>query len=76
MFVVMEDDDILATFEHDVEVPPVDRLLGPPAVDHAPLLADQLDRQSIDETRRPVSLRLDEGGPRLIESLQRGVLRP
>jgi hypothetical protein len=66
MFVVVKDDDVLAALEHDVEVAAVDRLLGPPAVDDAPLLADQLDRQTIDETRRPVGSRLDEGGPRLI----------
>ena len=66
MFVVVEDDDVLAALEHDVEVATVDGLLGPPAVDHAPLLADQLDRQTIDETRRPVGSRLDEGGPRFV----------
>jgi hypothetical protein len=66
MFVVVKDDDVLAALEHDVEVATVDGLLGPPAVDDAPLLANQLDRQTIDETRRPVGSRLDEGGPRLI----------
>lgn len=59
MLVVVEDDDVLAALEDEVEVPAVDRLLGPPAVQHAPLLADQLNRQAIDETRRPVGLRLD-----------------
>ena len=68
MLVVVKDDDVLAALEHDVEVAAVDRLLGPPAVEDAPLLADQLDRQAIDETRRPVCSRLDEGGARLIES--------
>ena len=66
MLVVVEDHYVLAALEHDVEVAAIDRLLGPPAVDHAPLLANQLHRQTIDETRRPVGLRLDKGGPRLI----------
>jgi hypothetical protein len=66
MFVVVEDDDVLAALEHEVEVAAVDRVLGPPAVDDAPLLADQLDRQTIDETRRPVGSRLDQGTPRLV----------
>ena len=68
MLVVVEDDDVLAALEHDVEVAPVHRLLGPPAVDHAPLLADNLDDQTIHESRRPVCVGLDEGGARLIES--------
>jgi hypothetical protein len=59
VLVVVEDDDVLAALEHDIEVPAVDRQLGPPTIDDAPLLADQLDRQTIDETRRPVGLRLD-----------------
>jgi hypothetical protein len=66
VLVVVEDDDVLAALEHDVEVAAVDRLLGPPAVDDAPLLADQLDRQTIDETRRPVGSWLDKGRPRFV----------
>jgi hypothetical protein len=66
VLVVVKDDDVLAALEHDVEVAAVDGLLGPPAVDDAPFLADQLDRQTIDETRRPVGSRLDEGGPRFV----------
>jgi hypothetical protein len=66
MFVVVKDDDVLAALEHDVEVAAVDGLLGPPAVNDTPLLADHLDRQTIDETRRPVGSRLDEGGPRFV----------
>jgi hypothetical protein len=66
VLVVMENDHVLATHEHDVEIPAVDRLFGPPAVDDAPLLADQLDGKAIDETWRPVGMRLDEGGPRLV----------
>jgi len=64
----VEHDDVLAALEDDVEIPPIDRILCPPAVDDTPLLADQLDRQTIDETRRPVCMRLDEGGARLIQS--------
>jgi hypothetical protein len=59
VLVVVEDDDVLAACEHDVEVPAVDRLLCPPAVDDAPLFPDQFDCEAIDETRRPVGLRLD-----------------
>jgi hypothetical protein len=66
VFVVVEDDDVLAALEHDIEITAVDRLLGPPAVDDAPLLADQLDRKTIDETRRPVCSWLDEGVARLV----------
>ena len=66
VLVVMEDDDVLAALQDHVEVAPVDRVLRPPAVDDAPLLPDQLDRQAIDETRRPVCSRLDEGSPRLV----------
>jgi hypothetical protein len=66
VLVVVEDDDVLAALEDDVEVPAVDRLLGPPAVEYAPLLPNQLDRQAVDETRRPVCSWLDEGGPRLV----------
>ena len=68
MLVVVEDDDVLAALEYNVEVAAVDGLLGPPAVDDPPLLSDQLDRQTIDKTRRPVCSRLDEGGARLIQS--------
>ena len=66
MLVVVEDDDVLAALEHDVEVPAVDRLLRPPPVDDPPLFSDQLDYEAINEARRPVGLRLDKGGPRLI----------
>ena len=68
MLVVVEDHDVLAALEDDVEIAAVDRLLGPPAIEHAPLLSDQLDPEAVDETRRPVCSWLDEGGPRLIET--------
>jgi hypothetical protein len=66
VLVVMEDDDVLAALEHDVEVPAIDRLLRPPAVDDSPLFSDQFDDEAIDETRRPVCLWLDEGGARFV----------
>src|SRR5581483_6973658 len=65
---VAEDDDVLAALEHDLEVPPRDRLLRPPAVDDAPLLADELDRLAIDPLRRPVEALLDERPTRLVQS--------
>jgi hypothetical protein len=67
VLVVVEDDDVLAALQHDVEIPAADGVLGPPAVDDAPLLADQLDRKAIDEPRSPICSWLDEGGARLIE---------
>ena len=48
--------------EHDLEVAPVDRLLGPPAVDDAPFLADDRDRLAVHPPRRPVEACVDEGG--------------
>jgi hypothetical protein len=66
VLVIVEDDHVLAALEDDVEVAAVDRLLRPPAVEHAPLLPDQLDSEAVDETRRPVCLWLDEGGPRFV----------
>ena len=66
MLVVVEDDDVLAALEHDVEIAAIDRLLGPPAVDDPPLFPDQLDYEAIDETRRPVCFWLDEGWPGLV----------
>jgi hypothetical protein len=66
VLVVVEDDDVLAALQHDIEITTVDRVLRPPAVDDTPFLPDQLDRQAIDETRRPVCSRLDEGGARFV----------
>ena len=68
VLVVVEDDDVLATLEDDVEVASIDGFLRPPAVDDAPLFADQFDRQAIDETRRPIGFWLDEGGAWLVQS--------
>jgi hypothetical protein len=67
VLVVVEDDDVLAAREYDVEVAAVDRLFCPPAVDDTPLLTDHLHREAIDESRRAIGVWLDEGGARLIE---------
>ena len=65
---VAEDDGVLAALEHDLEVAAADRLLRPPAVDDAPLLADERDRLVVDLPRRSVEARLDERRPRLVQS--------
>jgi hypothetical protein len=59
---VAVDDGVLSRLEHDVEVPPVHRLLRPPAVDDAPLFADRADGLPVDATRRAVGVSLDERG--------------
>jgi hypothetical protein len=61
--VVAVDDGVLSRLEHDVEVPPVHRLLRPPAVDDAPLLAERADALPVDPARRAVGVRLDERRP-------------
>src|SRR4051812_27415553 len=52
-FPVVEDDDVLAGLEHDLEVAAVDGLLRPPAVDDSPLLADGDHVAAIHPARRP-----------------------
>jgi hypothetical protein len=54
------DDRVLAALEDDVEIAPVHRLFGPPAIDDAPLLTNERDRPAVDLPRRPVEVRLDE----------------
>src|SRR6266404_4370300 len=66
--VVAVDDGVLSRFEYDVEVPPVHRLLRPPAVDDAPLLADRADGLPVDAARRAVGVRLDERRTRCVQS--------
>src|SRR5829696_6827526 len=58
-FLVAVDDRPLAAVENDVEVPPVHRLLGPPAIEYTPLLPDERHRPAIDSPRRPVQVGLD-----------------
>ena len=65
-FFVPEDDRVLAALQHHVEIAPLHRLLGPPAIDDAPLLADERYRSAVDVPRRPVEVRLDEDRPRSI----------
>ena len=65
-FVVPEDDSILAAFENHVEIAPLHRFLGPPAIDDAPLLADERNRPAVDLPRRPVEVGLDEDRPRSV----------
>jgi hypothetical protein len=48
---IAEDADVLAGFEHDLEVAPVHGLLRPPAVDDTPLLADDRHALPVHERR-------------------------
>jgi hypothetical protein len=63
---VPEDDRVLSALEDHVEIAPLHRLLGPPAIDDAPLLTDERDRPAVDLPRRPVEVRLDENRPRSV----------
>ena len=65
---------VLARLEDDVEVPPLHRLLRPPAVDDAPLLPHDGDVLPVDPARRAVGMPLDEGGPGRVQS-SRGTSR-
>src|SRR4051812_5074707 len=65
---VAEDDRLLARLQHDVEVAARHGLVGPPAVDDAPLLAQQRDALAVDAARDAVRVLLDERGPRLVQS--------
>src|SRR2546423_1918726 len=55
--------------QHDVEVAPADRLLGPPAVDHAPFLQHRRHLRPVDEARRAVDMRLHKRASRLVQAL-------
>jgi hypothetical protein len=65
-FVVPEDDRVLAALEDHVEIAPLHRFLGPPAIDDAPLLADERNRSAVDLPRCPVEVGLDEDRPRSV----------
>ena len=65
-FIVPEDNSVLAAFEDHVEIPPLHRFIGPPAIDDAPLLADERDRPAVDFPRRPVEIGLDKDRPRSV----------
>ena len=62
-FFVPEDDRVLATLQNHVEIAPLHRILGPPAIDDAPLLTDESYRPAVDLPRRPVEVGLDQDGP-------------
>src|SRR5947207_8043068 len=62
------DNGVLPAFEDDVEVPTLDGLCGPPAVDDAPFLTHDCDRPTIDHPRRPVELLLDRDRPWGVQS--------
>src|SRR5918996_2411761 len=59
---VVEDGDVLAGLEDEVEVAPAHRLRRPPAVEDPPLLAHRRDGHPSDP-RRHVFRRLDAGEP-------------
>src|SRR5829696_8975280 len=61
---VAEDARVPARLQHEVEVAAVERVLGPPAVDDAPLLADECDPLAVDTERHADRARLDERRPR------------
>ena len=65
-FIVPEDDRVLAALEDHIEIAPLHRFLGPPAIDDAPLLADERYRPAVDLPRRPVEVGLDENRPRSV----------
>src|SRR5206468_3907987 len=56
---VVEDHSVLAGLQHDLEVTPRHRLIGPPAVEHAPLFPHEGDGLMVDLPRRPVEVRFD-----------------
>ena len=68
LLLIAEDNGVLAGLEHDLEVAPIDGILRPPAVDDAPLLADEGHALAVHAGRGTVDPGLDEGGPRLIYS--------
>src|SRR5947208_2490182 len=69
---VAVDADVLAALEDDFEVAPVDRLVGPPAIDHTPFLTDERDELTVHHPRGAAELRLDERSPRSVQPPYRG----
>jgi hypothetical protein len=65
---VAEDDDVLARFQDDLEVAPLNGLVGPPAVDDAPFLTDQRHALAVDEPGHARTRRHDERSVRLVQS--------
>src|SRR5581483_11840997 len=68
VLLVAVDDRVLAALQHDFEVAAVDRLVGPPAVDDAPLLAHDRDAGAVHEPRHTRSVRFDERRPGCVQS--------
>ena len=68
LFLVAEDDRVLARLEHDLEIAAVDGLLRPPAVDDPPLLPDERHALAVDTLRRPTRVCFDERGPGVVYS--------
>ena len=64
----MEDDGVLAALEHDLEIAAQHRLLRPPAVEHAPLLAQHRDVLMVDLAGDAVEASLDARGARRVQS--------
>ena len=64
---VPEDHDVPPGLEHGLEVAPLDRLLRPPAVDHAPFLPQCGHAHPVHRRRHPV-LADDERRARLVQS--------
>lgn len=52
---------VAARFEHDLEIPAIDRVVGPPAVDDTPFLPHDDDELTVDEPWLTAHGRLDEG---------------
>src|SRR5947209_4835136 len=65
---VVEDDGVLTGLQHDLEVAAHHGLFRPPAVEHAPFLADDGDRLVVDLPGGAVEVPLDARRARLVQS--------
>src|SRR6266571_357369 len=65
---VVEDHGVLAGLKHDLEIAPRHRLVGPPAVEYAPLFPHEGDGLMVDLPRRPVEVRFDASRARFVQS--------
>jgi hypothetical protein len=63
----VEDDDVLARFEHEIEVTPPQRLFRPPAIGDEPLLPNRRHADTADRHRHALR-RLDANGTWLVQS--------
>jgi len=64
----VEDDGVLAALEHDLEVAAQHRLLRPPAIEHAPLLAEDGHGLMVHLEGRTVDPSLDARRARRVQS--------